>query len=854
MRATCALQLRQLSLLLLLLLLLEPCAGSGPLAASSHPPPRTRLSGATTAAAGPHGSPSPGVSAAAAAAAASRLPPWERESSVPWAPPVSSSTAEPAAGGHTSGPVIGSGYQRLRSSDIEVGTASSPTDNMDTLTTFSRSGERTLLSITNIAMSTTATESTASYTEMVGSADLTQHSSSVEKSRRNISSSDTYFTEPGMEPLIAQSSEIPTYSSSQTDPPAVGSSNQILSTWHMGKKAPSSHTDSVYISPTFSRGGERTLQLLTNNITSTDSLKITTSHTEIALSSDLTHSSASKSQTGGSNRSSTITDIPESSTGPLLIHSPSKSDLPAIEGSHQPISSSESEKKFASSHIASMYISTTSTRAGERTLQSLINSSRSSDAKEGATSGAEMSSSSYLTQSSTISSIALTSGINISLDATDFTELSTDPLLTRSPSASETASKVAFTRGGGRTLRSLTNSSTSPDVMNSSTSYLENTTSSDLTQPSSSVAQAEGSNVSSSDFSEPLTEPLLTHSSKIPSNSSSPNGLAAIGSSHQPISVSATEKRTSDLYTTKTYISTTFTRGGERTLRSLTNSSTSPDVKDSSTFYLENTTSSDLIQLSTSVAQAGGTNVSSSDFTESSVEALLTHSSKIPSSLSSPSGLAAIGSSHQPNSISATEKRTSDLHTSNIYFSTTFTRGGERTLRSLTNSNTSPDVTDSSTSYLENTTSSDLTQPSTSVAQAGGSNISSTNGSSHQPNGVSPTEKRTSDLHTTGTYISTTFTRGGGRTLRSLTNSSTSPDVTDSSTSYLENTTSSDLTQPSTSVAQAGGSNISSSEFSEPLTKPLLTHSSRISSNSTLPNGLSGGFCDSQLVDARSKT
>ncbi|XP_067405707.1 protein HEG homolog 1 [Emydura macquarii macquarii] len=435
---------------------------------------------------------------------------------------------------------------------------------------------------------------------------------------------------------------------------------------------------------------------------------------------------------------------------------------------------------------------------------------------------------------------------------------------------------TAFTRGGERTLRSLTNSSTSPDVADSSTSFSENTTSSDLIQLSTSVAQAGGSNVSSSDFTETSVEALLTHSSKIPSSLSSPSGLAAIGSSHQPISISAREKRTSDLHTTDTYISTTFTRGGEKTLRSLTNSSTSSDVAESFTSYLENTTSSDLTHPLSPVAQAAGSNVSSSNFTEPSTAPLLTHSSKIPSFSSSSNDLAAIGSSYQPISISATEKRTSDLHTTNMYISTTFTRGGERTLRSLTNSSTSPDVTASSTSYLENTTSSDLTQRSSSVAEAGGSNISSSNftetstepllihsskipsssspndlaatQSSHQPDSISATEKKDSDSHITSTYFSTTLTRGGEKTLWSLTSSSTSPDKTENSTSNLENTRSSDSSQPSSSTAHTGGSNITSSDFTEPLTEPSLVHSSKIPTHSSSSNDLAGVGSSHQSV------
>ncbi|XP_075789292.1 protein HEG homolog 1 isoform X6 [Pelodiscus sinensis] len=866
MRATCTLLLRQLSLLLLLL---QPAAGSGPRAASSDPPPRTQLSGATTPAAAGSSS---RAAAAAAAAAASLLPPWERESSVPWAPPVSSSTSEPAAGGHTSSPVIGSRHQTLTSLDIEMRTSNFPVDNMDTLTTFSRSGERTLLSITNSAMPTTAPESTISYTEIISSADLTQHSSSVEQSGRISSSSDRVFTEPGMESLIVRSSEIPTYSSSQSDAPVIGSSHQTASNWDMEKKIPSSHDDHMYISPTFSRGRERRLQLLTNSITSTDSLKNSTFHAEIAVSSDVTHSSSSMSWTEGSNLSSASPDLLESSTGPLLIHSSLKSDFSAIEGSQQPMSSSDSENNIASSYTATTHISATSTRAGEGKMQSLVNSSRSSYATGSSASGTEMSSSSYFTSS--VSSIALT-----------------DPLLPQSNAASETTFQAignshqpinssekrtsdlyttsiyistSFTKGGERTLRSLMNSK-SPDMADSSTANLENITSSDLPQPSSPVVQTGpgGNNISSSDLIEPSTEPLLTHSSKIPSYSSSPH---ATESSHRPINISATEKMTSDVHSTLTYISTTFTRGGERTLRSLTHSNVLSPGAESSTSDLENTKPSDLTQTSVSAAEAGGSNISSRDFTEPSTEPFLTRSSKIPSYSSSPNGPAATGSSHQPMSISATENSTSDLHISSTYISTTFTRAAERTLTSLINSSIYPAAAESATSYLGNTKSSDLPQPLSPGAEAGENNISSTDftepstepllthsskihsyssspngpaaiGSSHQPISISVTETRTSDLHTSSTYIPTISVRGEKRTARSVTYNSMLPDVAYSSTSYLENTESSDVPQPLSPVTHAGGNNISASDFTEPSTEPL-THSSKTPSDSSSPNDL----------------
>ncbi|NXQ34662.1 HEG1 protein, partial [Alaudala cheleensis] len=86
-------------------------------------------------------------------------------------------------------------------------------------------------------------------------------------------------------------------------------------------------------------------------------------------------------------------------------------------------------------------------------------------------------------------------------------------------------------------------------------------------------------------------------------------------------------------------------------------------------------------------------------------------------------------------------------------------------------------------------------------------------------------EKRTSVSHTDGTYISTTYTRGGERTLLSISNSSTSADSSESSTFFSEISSPSDASQ--SSVAHDRQSNASSSSFVEPSTEPLLVHPSK---------------------------
>ncbi|NXR23891.1 HEG1 protein, partial [Cinclus mexicanus] len=91
-------------------------------------------------------------------------------------------------------------------------------------------------------------------------------------------------------------------------------------------------------------------------------------------------------------------------------------------------------------------------------------------------------------------------------------------------------------------------------------------------------------------------------------------------------------------------------------------------------------------------------------------------------------------------------------------------------------------------------------------------------------------EKRTSVSHTDGTYISTTYTRGGERTLLSISNSSTSADSSESSTFFSE--ISSPFDASKSSVAHERQTNASnSSSFIEPSTEPLLVHPSKLSTS-----------------------
>ncbi|NXE90760.1 HEG1 protein, partial [Menura novaehollandiae] len=93
-------------------------------------------------------------------------------------------------------------------------------------------------------------------------------------------------------------------------------------------------------------------------------------------------------------------------------------------------------------------------------------------------------------------------------------------------------------------------------------------------------------------------------------------------------------------------------------------------------------------------------------------------------------------------------------------------------------------------------------------------------------------EKRTSVSHTDGTYISTIYTRGGERTLLSISNSSTFTDSSESSTFFSEISSPSDASR--SSVAQDRQTSVSnSSSFIEPSTEPLLVHPSKVSTSAS---------------------
>ncbi|XP_010568263.1 PREDICTED: protein HEG homolog 1 [Haliaeetus leucocephalus] len=197
----------------------------------------------------------------------------------------------------------------------------------------------------------------------------------------------------------------------------------------------------------------------------------------------------------------------------------------------------------------------------------------------------------------------------------------------------------------------------------------------------------------------------------------------AVGSSHHSLSSSSAGERMSSSITPPAYSSSTSAGGGERTLHSVTDGMLAGGTE-SSASYAETTSSPGPAQpASAEQSRTANTSTSSGGFAGFATETLFTRSSKIPTYSSFQNDLTSFSSSHQPVSSIDAEKRTSVSHTDGTYISTTYTRGGERTLLSISNSSTSADSSESSTFFAEISSPSDSSKSS--VAQDRRSNVSS---------------------------------------------------------------------------------------------------------------------------------
>ncbi|KAM6260890.1 protein HEG homolog 1 isoform 4-T4 [Spheniscus humboldti] len=529
----------------------------------------------------------------------------------------------------------------------------------------------------------------------------------------------------------------------------------------------------------------------------------------------------------------------------------------AVGSSYQPSDVSDAERRVSDFPTTSTSISITATKGGGRTLRSLPASTRLADAAEISTAGTEITSSSDRTWSPGMSLGAQGGG----------SRGATDPLLTGSLSASESASttegtsavggrlrdapltsmpsSMIATSGGERSPVPVSDTHAASSMAGNSATALPCTSSLDVVLLPSSSATEPGrqSDVSQSGarLGELPTKPLPAFSPSIsvplPSPSASERG-----------------RRVSGAPTETTYVSTTLSSHKEGTSQAAANRGMWSTAAESPTSHPDMAGEPRTGPFLSSTAWPGAGHISSGR--AAYPEPKVTLSSRVSTYFSAAGEPSTVSSSHHSLSSLSAEERMSSPISDPAYSSSMSAGGGERTLHLVTDG-TLAGGTESSTSYTKTTSSPGPAQP-VSVEQSGMTNASTSSGgfagfatetlftqsskiptyssfqndltsfsSSHQPISSIDAEKRASVSHTDGTYISTTYTRGGERTLLSISNSSISADSSESSTFFSEITNPSDSSK--SSVAQDRRSNVSSDgDFVEPSTEPLLVHSSKL--------------------------
>ncbi|XP_074949094.1 protein HEG homolog 1 isoform X2 [Phalacrocorax aristotelis] len=700
------------------------------------------------------------------------------------------------------------------------------------------------------------TRGSASSTDSTSSLGGTFSSSEARTHHPNGSWEATDLPMPPGEPLLTSS-----LSAAQSTFRGVRSSQRPVNSSRTDKNALASSPTSTFISATATSSSGGPPRSATDS--SRWAAELSTSSSGMYRTSGTIQSLSVSSvrETYGVHGSRETTDFMKQTADPSLTHShsPSEGPSPATGSSHVSFSVLSTERR-TDFPTTSTSLSMTATKGGGRMLRSLPASTRLAQTTEISTTGIETISSSDHTLSSLGAQRGGGRGATVS---------STDPLLTGSLSASEspspegtsamgghpsdapltsTPSSVRDTSGGKRSTVPVSDTCTASGAAGTSAPAPPHTSSLDMVLLPSSSATEPGrhSDVSQSGagLSELPTKPLPGFSPSISVPSPSP-------------SASERGRRVSGAPTETTYISTTLSRHKERTSQAAANSDMWSTVAESPTSHPNMAREPHTTPLPSSTAWPGVGHVSSSQ--AGYPETKVTLSSMVSTYFSATGEPSTMGSSHHSlSSLSAKERMFSPI-TDPAYTSTS-AGSGERMLQSVTEGALTSG-TESSASYVETTSSPGPAQPA-SVEQSRMANASTSSGgftgfatetvfarsfkiptssfqndltsfsSSHQPVSSIDAEKRTSVSHTDGTYISTTYTRGGERTLLSISNSSTSADSSESSTFFSEISNPSDPLK--SSVAQDRRSNVSSDgSFVEPSTEPLPVHPSKLSTSAS---------------------
>ncbi|XP_070586947.1 protein HEG homolog 1-like isoform X2 [Erythrolamprus reginae] len=444
-----------------------------------------------------------------------------------------------------------------------------------------------------------------------------------------------------------------TYSEAPSETTDTESIPQSLSNFNIEKKA--TQTESMFSSTVIQ---DETFGSLTNQSRSIDTTELSRFDLKNATSSGIIQTSSATLQSRKENSPSTKMDFTlEQSSHTISSKAPSYSsstkDFSRSTDHFQTIKGSEVGRRFSIASTDSLYLSTTFVHGAERTSRSLPDNSTSDDAADINPYNSQTSKSSG--ESLTLSSEPETERHNVSLSEAQSIGPSTEYSLkypsgvptTLSPNGSATISSTDNSTSGPRVLHFHTISTgssatfsedeqqtTQPTInttvmeeTESVSSYVENFDST-RSKPSSSKAFSRMTDLplQDLDISPSSTEAFQILSSS--TDSSSKNKLSDTGTEYQPRSGTDFGKQTSVSHTDSTYTLTTFAKGGERTLLSLPNNSTSSDSSESSTYSAEIPSTSESVQSFFS---------SEMNFSENSTEPLAVHSPKTPEYSSTPS-------------------------------------------------------------------------------------------------------------------------------------------------------------------------------------------------------------------------
>ncbi|XP_041328657.1 protein HEG homolog 1 isoform X2 [Pyrgilauda ruficollis] len=573
-----------------------------------------------------------------------------------------------------------------------------------------------------------STSSSATY-RTLGTTQSLSTSSGKETSRAQGSTGMTDFTEVADSPLTHSGSPL------EGPSPATGSSHVSFSILSTERRA-NFPTTSTSVSTTGTKAGGRTLRSLPASTTLAQTTEVSTTATENISSAG--HSQSSLGNQGGGGRGTAL-----SSVTPLLTGSPSASestspDKTSAMGGHLSLASTPSVVTAATSEESS-------------TVPVLDTHGASSATGSSAPSPPHTSTLDMVL----LSSPAAESGTQspVSQSGAGLSELPTKLLPEFSPSVSvPSPSTTLFIHKEGTSQGPGSRSMWSTKA-ESLTSHLDTAGDTHTGPVPSSTAWPRVRHVSSGQAGSP--EPKVTLSSKVFTYFSAAAEPSTIGSSHRSLSSSSAGKRMSSPITDPVYSSSTSAGAEERMLLSVTDGTLAAGMESSS--FPAGASSSPGPSEPALLEQGRTANASTSSggFAGFATETVFIRSAKIPTYSSFQNDLTNFSGSHQPVSSSDAEKRTSVSHTDGTYISTTYTRGGERTLLSISNSSTSADSSESSTFFSEISSPFDASQSSVAHDRQTNANSSSFVEPSTEPLLVHPSKPSASA--STGSIENTTL-------------------------------------------------------------------------------------------------